>query len=462
VPRASVWLSLFPVRPDSRPAGGELTTQGLTGTPVTSIRVLYPDLHGVARGKDVPIAEFDHVLEKGLRFCAAVMGTDLRHTPVVGRDEGYPDLIARPDVTTMTALPWEPGVASCMANLEPAEGGTAIPDPRGSVRQAVEDLRALGLDPIVGPELEFFLVRRDPAATHGIRRHVDQPSMVYTVGPQADPDDIVQGMTEVLAQVGLEVLAFNHEFMNSQYEINLRHTDALRAADRAFRLKAAVKDIAAQHGLVATFMGKPFNDQGGSGTHLHVSLNRDGHNAFDAPGEEDGVSAELRAFTAGVLAHAAGLMALLNPTVNAYRRIQPDSLAPTHANWGWDNRTTFIRIPPERGRATRLEIRAADGAANPYLAIAAVLAAGAHGLREGLTPPPPVLGDAYRADHEVIGPALPVSLDAALEALEVDAVLRRALGPEIVDTFLAVKRFEIERHRAWVSDWEIAEYLHHL
>ena len=139
--------------------------------------------------------------------------------------------------------------------------------------------------------------------------------------------------------------------MNSQYEINLRHTDALRAADRAFRLKAAVKDIAAQHGLVATFMGKPFNDQGGSGTHLHVSLNRDERNAFDAPAEEDGVSAELRAFTAGVLAHAAGLMAFLNPTVNAYRRIQPDSLAPTHANWGWDNRGTFIRIPPERGDA---------------------------------------------------------------------------------------------------------------
>ena len=440
----------------------EVITELSTGTPVRSIRVLYPDLHGVARGKDVPIAEFDHVLDHGLRFCAAVMGTDLRHTPVVGGDEGYPDLIARPDMTTMATLPWEPGVASCLADLEPAEGGAPIADPRGAVRRAVEDLRATGLDPIVGPELEFFLLRPDPAAEHGIRRHVDRPSMVYTVGPQADPGGIVRAMTEGLAALGLEVLAFNHEFMNSQYEINLRHTDALLAADRAFRLKAAVKDMAAQHGLVATFMGKPFNDQGGSGTHLHVSLNRDERNAFDAPAEEDGVSAELRAFTAGVLAHAAGLMALLNPTVNAYRRIQPDSLAPTHANWGWDNRGTFIRIPPERGAATRIEIRVADGAANPYLAIAAVLSAGAHGLREGLRPPPPVDGDAYRADREVIGRALPVSLDAALDALESDKVLCRALGPEIVETFLAVKRFEIGRHRAWVSDWEIAEYLHHL
>jgi glutamine synthetase len=450
------------VRTDPRPAGGETTTEGHTGTPVTSIRVLYPDLHGVARGKEVPIAEFDHVIEKGLCFCAAVMGTDLRHTPVVGGDEGYPDFIARPDMSTMTTLPWEPGVASCLANLEPAAGGAPIPDPRGTLRQAVEDLRATGFDPIVGPELEFFLLQRDPAATHGIRRRVDQPSMVYTVGQQADPGGIVRGITEGLTQLGLEVLAVNHEFMNSQYEINLRHTEALRAADRAFRLKSSVKDIAARHGLVATFMGKPFNDQGGSGTHLHVSLNRDERNAFDAPGEKDGISSELRAFTAGVLAHAAGLMALLNPTINAYRRIQPDSLAPTHANWGWDNRATFIRVPPERGGATRIEIRVADGAANPYLAIAAVLAAGAHGLREGLVPPRPVEGDAYRARNDLIGPALPASLDAALEALEGDTVLRRALGTQIVQTFVAVKRFEIERYRAWVSDWEIAEYLHHL
>jgi glutamine synthetase len=450
------------VHPDSRPAGEEITTERATGPPVTSIRVLYPDLHGVARGKEVPIAEFDHVLEKGLCFCAAVMGTDLRQTPVVGGEEGYPDLIARPDMSTMTTLPWEPGVASCLANLEPAAGGTPVPDPRATVRRAVEDLRAIGLDPIVGPELEFFLLQRDSAATHGIRRRLDQPSMVYTVGPQADPGGIVRKMAEGVAQLGLEVLAFNHEFMNDQYEINLRHSDALRAADRAFRLKAAVKDIAAQHGLVATFMGKPFNDQGGSGTHLHVSMNRHERNAFDAPREEDGVSTELRAFTAGVLAHATGLMAFLNPTINAYRRIRPDSLAPTHANWGRDNRTTFIRIPPERGDATRIEIRAADGAANPYLAIAAVLAAGTHGVREGLTPPPPVDGDAYRAGREVIGPALPASLDAALDALEGDAVLRGALGPQIVETFLAVKRFEIERHRAWVSDWDIAEYLHSL
>lgn len=446
-------------RPIDAPSAGGAPEGGV---PITSVRVLYPDLHGVARGKDVPIGEFDHAIEKGLCFCSAVMGTDLRHTPVVGGDEGYPDLVARPDLATMAPLPWEPGVAACLSDLEPVAGGAPIADPRGAVRAAAERLDGLGYAPIVGPELEFFMVERDDAAPHGVKRRLDHLSMVYTVGPQADPGGLVRRMTEDLATLGLEVFAVNHEFMNSQYEINLRHADALTAADRAFRLKCAVKDIAALNGLVATFMGKPFNDQGGSGTHLHISLNRDGANAFDAPGEAGGVSAAMHHFTAGVLAHAPALMALLNPTINAYRRIQPDSLAPTHANWGWDNRSTFIRIPPERGGATRLEIRVGDGAANPYLAIAAVLAAGEDGLRRTLEPPAPVAGDAYRADPATAGPVLPGALEQALDALDGDALLRAALGAEIVDTFLAVKRFEVERHRAWVSDWEIDEYLHHL
>jgi glutamine synthetase len=429
---------------------------------ITSVRVLYPDLHGIARGKDVPIQQFDAVVEHGLCFCAAVMGTDLRHTPVVGGEAGYPDLIVRPDLSTMVTLPWEPGVACCLANLEPAQADTPICDPRGALARAVTTVTELGFEPIVGPELEFFLVVRDPAAPNGVRRHVDNLSMVYTVGPLADPDGLVRRMTEQLATIGLDVFAVNHEFMNSQYEINLRHSGALDAADRAFRLKSAVKDIAAQSGLHATFMGKPFNDQGGSGTHLHISFNRDGANAFADPAGDHGVSAEMGHFTAGLIEHAPALMALLNPTVNAYRRIQPDSLAPTHANWGWDNRASFVRIPPERGGATRVELRVGDGSANPYLGIAAVLLAGADGVRRKLTPPPPVSGDAYRAAEDVIGTPLPTSLDQALAALAEDTVLREGLGEVIVETFLAMKGFELERHRAWVSDWEISEYLHHL
>jgi glutamine synthetase len=253
--------------------------------------------------------------------------------------------------------------------------------------------------------------------------------------------------------------AANHEFMNSQYEINLRHAPALTAADRAFRLKVAVKDVAAQAGLLATFMGKPFNDQGGSGFHLHVSADRDDDNAFADGNDPEGVSDELRRFSAGVLAHAPALMAFLNPTINAYRRIVPDSLAPISVSWGWDNRTTFIRIPAERGRATRVELRIGDGSANPYLAIAATLFAGLHGLREELPLGDPVVGDGYTDEASE---RVPTSLGAALDALEADDYLRGAIGDAIVAPFLAMKRFELERHRAWVSDWERDEYLHHL
>ncbi|MDO8187457.1 glutamine synthetase family protein [Conexibacter sp. JD483] len=444
-----------------RSVNGLPELRGTTG-PVTSVRVLYSDLHGVARGKDVPVQEFDRIVESGLGFCAAVMGTDLAHTPVVGGEEGYPDLLAKPDLSTLVSLPWEPGVACCLADLHPVHDGPAPADPRGAVRNATAAIEELGYAPVVAPELEFFLCELDPAAPGGIRRRVDRLSMVYTVGPQVDPGGIVRRLTEDLAAIGLGAFAVNHEYMNSQYEINQHHADALTAADNAFRLKAFVKDVAALNGLVATFMGKPFNDQGGSGTHVHVSLEAAGVNAFDAPDAPAGVSDSLRWFVGGVLKHAPALMALLNPTINSFRRLVPDSLAPTHANWGHDNRSTFVRIPRERGRATRLEVRVGDGAANPYLAVAALLQAGAHGLRERIEPPAPVSGDAYTADPSLIGGTLPRSLEEALDALEGDAVLRGALGEEIVTTFLTMKRFEVERHRSWVSDWELTEYVHHV
>jgi glutamine synthetase len=422
----------------------------MANTSVTTVRVVFPDLHGYPRGKDVPIGEFDRVAEHGLSFCAAIMGTALRNTPVVGGEEGFPDMVAAPDLATMSPIPWEPGVACCIADVHPVTAAGPRPaDPRGALKRAIAGFDELGLAPVVGPELEFFLCVRDPADPRGFRRYVDNLSMAYTVGPQADPRGVVREIAEVLAQLGIGTFAATHEFMSSQFEINLRHGPALVATDRAFRLKAAVKDIAAQYGLVATFMGKPFNDQGGSGFHLHVSADREDDNAF--AGHGDGVSAELRRFVAGVLAHAPALMAFMNPTINAYRRLVPDSLAPTRANWGWDNRTTFVRIPPERGRTTRVEVRVGDGSANPYLATAALLFAGLHGLREDLPLLDPLAGD-----------PLPTSLEAALEALDNDELLRDAMGPEIVDTFTALKRFEIAQHNAWVSDWEIAEYLHHL
>jgi glutamine synthetase len=426
---------------------------------VGTIRITYPDLHGIQRGKDIPIDELGRASGTGLTFCWAVMGTDLRHTPVVGGESGYPDMVAKPDLSTLVELPWEPDVAACLADLERDQKPEPT-DQRGLVRRAESALAELGLAAKIGPELEFFVC--EPDENGGWRRHVDNLSMVYTVGPQADPQGVLKALLEACTALDIGAFAANHEYMNSQYEINLREASPLAAADNAFRLKAAVKDYAAQRGLLATFMGKPFNDQGGSGTHLHISLERDGANAFEDPGSEHGLSPALRQFTAGVLEHAPALMAFLNPTVNAYRRILPDSLAPTHANWGLDNRTTFVRIPPERGPGSRIEIRVGDGTANPYLTIAATLFAGIDGLRRELELEPPLEGDTYTLPEEEQGASLPMSLADALDALEADEVIRDAVGSEIVDTFVTMKRFEVERYRQHTSDWDLAEYLHHL
>ncbi len=368
-------------------------------------------------------------------------------------------MVARPDLSTLVELPWEPDVAACLADLERAEAPEPT-DMRGLVRRAEGELDGLGFAAKVGPELEFFIC--EPDGEGGWRRHLDELSMVYTVGPQADPQGVLKSLLDGCAELGIGAIAANHEYMNSQYEINLRECAPLEAADNAFRFKAAVKDHAAQRGLLATFMGKPFNDQGGSGAHLHISLEREGLNCFGDTSDDDGLATELRHFTAGVLAHAPALMAFLNPTINAYRRIVPDSLAPTHANWGLDNRTTFVRIPPERGAGCRVELRVGDGAANQHLVIAATLFAGIDGLRRELDPGAALEGDTYSLPDGEQGAELPASLGEALDALEADEFLREAVGAEIVDTFVTMKRFEVERCHQHTSDWDIAEYMHHL
>jgi glutamine synthetase len=321
----------------------------------------------------------------------------------------------------------------------------------------------------VGPELEWFLCTRDPEAPNGLGRYVDELSRVYTVGAVSDPRQINLKTLLWADDLGLKAYAGNHEFMNSQYEINLKHSAALDAADRAFMLKAAVKEVAAREGLLATFMGRPFTDQGGSGFHVHLSLSdSDGKNAFAS---DAAVLSPLGLrFVAGVLEHAQGLQALLGPTVNAYKRILPDSLAPTHANWGHDNRTSFCRVPNERGSRTRVEIRTGDGSACAHLITAALLLAGMDGIERELVPPEPVVGDAYRMDDAHAGTKLPADLGSALDALEADTWLVAELGEELVSTFVAMKRFEVERFEEAVgtfdpeviTEWEVREYAAHL
>ena len=367
--------STVPTDPTRTDAAPGIPAPATDGTPVTTIRVLYPDLHGVARGKDVPIGEFDRVLEHGLAFCAAVMGTDLRHTPVVGGEAGYPDLVARPDLATLHALPWEPGVAAASPTSS-RRRRAAGPPTRAAPSAAPSPGWTSSASPGRRPRARVLPLRARPgrAGRHAPpRRQPEHGLHGRPAGRSGRPRARDHRGARAARARGLRGQPRVHEL---QYEINLRHADALTAADRAFRLKAAVKDIAAQHGLVATFMGKPFNDQGGSGAHLHVSLDRRRAQRVRRPRAADGVAPVLGAFTAGLLAHAPALTALLPRPSTPTAACVPDALAPTHANWGWDNRTTFVRVPPERGVGTRVEVRVGDGTGNPYLAIAALLAAG--------------------------------------------------------------------------------------
>jgi glutamine synthetase len=450
----------------------EAAVRTMSGLGVRAIRLLYTDLHGVARGKDIPIGHFSDLYDEGVAFCAAVMGTDLRHTPVVGGEEGYVDFSIRPNLNTLRSVPWNPEVAWCLGEAWMLDGSDHWPScPRALLQRVVDAYAERGLSPVVAPELEFFLAVRDADATNGLRRYVDEFSRVYTVGAVSDPKEIVLRMLLWCDELGLQAFAANHEFMNSQYEINVKHSGALDAADRAFMLKAAVKEIAAREGMLATFMGRPFADQGGSGFHLHLSIaDEQGHNAFADDGGPEGLSPLAASFIAGVIEHAQGLQALLGPTINAYKRILPDSLAPTHANWGHDNRTAFCRVPNERGSRARVEIRTADGSACPHLITAALLLAGLDGIERDLTPPDPVVGDSYRLDDAHAGSTLPSDLGAALDALEADTVLTEKLGDQLVRTFVAMKRFEVERFQEAVGEldvevvtqWEIEEYASHL
>ncbi len=270
----------------------EEVVHGLAEHGVQAVRLLYTDLHGVARGKDIPLRHFPGLCEEGVNFCAAVMGTDLRHTPVIGGEIGYVDLAVRPDLATIRRVPWLPQLAWCLGEAWTLDGSAHWPScPRALLKRVVEDYAARGLTPIVAPELEFFLVERNRDEDGGLRRYVDELSRVYTVGAVSDPREVVLRMLLWCDELGLEAFAANHEFMNSQYEINVKHSDALDAADRAFLLKAAVKEIATREGLLATFMGRPFGDQGGSGFHLHISLaGEDGRNVFGDEAGAEGLS----------------------------------------------------------------------------------------------------------------------------------------------------------------------------
>ncbi|WP_281154176.1 glutamine synthetase family protein [Streptomyces sp. HYC2] len=431
---------------------------------VDVVRVTYPDLIGTDRARDVLLEHLPSACDHGLAFCRAVYHTSPQGdvVPVAGGlDAGLPDICVRPDLDTLVSLPWEPGVASCLGDVtDPATGLPAPESPRDLLRAVLDRCREHGLHPVIGPELEYFLCEPAPGSPRGWRRYSDARGVVYTAGLRADDDNHLLRTLRLLRAADLGVSSGNHEFDGGQFEINLTHSEALSAADRAFRFKSAVKELARKEGRLATFMAKPFNDAGGSGFHLHLSCeDDDGANVFDDPAAPYGLSATARHAVAGILAHAPALAALANPTVNSYKRFGPDTLAPWLIDWGLDNRSAMVRVPPERGAGSRLELRLGDAGANPYLLIAGTVAAALLGVLAGEEPPAPLDGYGYDTDRSAM---LPATLSAALDALEADTALTDVLGKDFTASYLTYKRDEVERFGRHVTDWEFTEYASHL
>ncbi len=429
---------------------------------VHTLLAQFTDIHGVAKGKLVPLAHVDDLLTIGAGFAGpSIAGTGLART---GARSEY---MARGYASTVSALPWMPGVARIVCDGFVA-GEPFDACPRQVLKRACARLAQQGLHLRTGIEPEFFLLRREgtgfvPADTQD---RLDKPSYDLKSLPRQVP--FLRELQDALEGAGLDVLQIDHEAAHGQYEVNFAFDEALASADHLMLFKLAAQVIAEQHGMLFSMMPKPFADQPGSGMHMHVSLWRgDGENAKSVFVPEAGSSAELsttaRQFVAGVLDHAPALCAVAAPNVNSYKRL---TVAPSRSGTSWapasiaqgpNNRTALVRTL--RGR---FEWRLPDSSANPYLATAALIAAGLDGIERRLDPGPDCTDDLFEMPPEQArerGIAqLPQSLTEAIDALESDATVCGALGDTLTREFVRLKREEWTAYSRHVSCWELERY----
>lgn len=419
------------------------------------IRVLWPDHLGLARGKYLPIRYAD----RGAYHCLALfaLGYDRDMTPAPGTKllEGLPDLKAAFSMDDVRAG-WEPRTGVAIADIE-HEGEPVPLSARHALRRAIEDWRALGYEPMVGIELEAFVFQRSDDGQRWVPWETPG-GYVYGTGTAVDPIGLLDEIMREAEAADLPVESINSEYDIPQFELTLHYDDALKAVDDAFLFKVLAREVAHRHGLLLTFLGKPLGDRGGSGLHVNVSLtDANGHNALNDETDDRGLSKVAHQAIAGMMTHHCGMTALLAPTVNAYKRLRPGQLSGYWCNWGYDHRGTTVRISPERGASTRLEHRMADGAANVYTATAAVLQAARLGVVNDLSPQPAETRDCLESTDATVH--TPETLRDALDELEKDTELSEAVGAELVEHFVAIKRAEWQRFAAAVTDWELNEYL---
>ncbi len=395
------------------------------------------DLNGIARGKRLQANMWERTAQHGVALANALfqmdMTCDIWDTPYGNFDNGYPDVHIVPIPGKLRKVPWEEGVVLTMCRSEEVIDHAPVPvDPRNALLTAVERAADLGYEVMVGTELEFYLL--DPET----RRPRDVGIDVYGLARAKQFEFVVGPIRNLCTEFGILVEVSNPEYAPGQFEVNLRYTDALTAADNTVLFRHAVKEIAADHGMLATFMAKPFTEESGSGFHVHQSLWKDGQNAFS----DGGRLSELgRRYLGGLRRHMADLALLSAPNPNAMRRRQPYTFCPTNNTWGMDNRTVGIRVIEGEPTAVRIEQRDGSADANPYLLIAGQVAAGIDGIEHGLDPGPMTAGNGYEVtDAEV----LPTTIPEAIERFEASELVRGLIHPMLVETLVGQARREQE------------------
>lgn len=417
------------------------------------VRVLFADQLNLARGKYVParMARQGHV-----RFCvgtyALTYARQLVDAPGAGVATGLPDMTARFDETEIRPG-WEASTRIALGDLYLEDESFGLCG-RSALKRALAGWQAHGLRPMIGLEGEAYIFQR--GADGGWIPYDTPGAFVYGTGPFTDPAGLADEIWAMAERVGIEIESLNSEFDFPQFELTLGYTDALKACDDFFLFRTMARELLYRRGYLLNFMPKPIAGKAGTGLHINISMqNADGTNAFAGGTARGALSPLVSGCIAGLVEHHRALGAILAPTVNSYARLQPASLSGCWANWGHDHRGVAVRVSAETGPAARIEHRVADCAASPYVAVAAALQAALLGFENGYPLPPEESGDGIeRIDAKVrVADTLPESLDA----LEADHRLRAALGPLLVDNFLAIKRAEIEE-LAGASDAQIFEY----
>jgi glutamine synthetase len=425
---------------------------------IDTVVVAFTDMQGRLLGKRLHAEFFVEEMDAGhpVEGCNYLLALEMEMDPVPGYEiasweQGYGDFAVTPDMATLRRIPWLEGTALVLGDVGWHDGSPVRPSPRQVLRAQIARAEELGLTPMIGSELEFFLVKETYAEAHADGYTALTPSVPYILDyhilATTYDEPLLRALRNGMQAAGMRVETSKGEAWPGQQELNFRFSDALTMADNHVIYKNGAKEIAFLHGCAITFMPKPFEDWIGNSCHIHSSLFRGDEAAFAADDELFGQ------WLAGQIACAKELAVFFAPTINSYKRYAAGSWAPTTLAWGNDNRTCGFRVVGH-GKARRVETRIPGGDVNPYLAFAALIASGLHGIEHGLEAPPPLEGNAYESDAE----RFPSTLREAIAALENGTMARAALGDQVVDHYLNYARTEQGLFDRFVTDWERKRY----